>query len=225
MAMACDSGIPMACDTTIIRINVQDFNDQPPIFDQSLYSTDVCYNGVVSGMDLVQPVATDGDSGRNAVLLYCLINSPSLFTVDVRTGRISLAETPSVADIERHIVTVIAEDSGDTPLSGSAMVAIRILNCTEQDFYFTTPFRYLEIEEGENSFTDGSGFLEIELSRVAQVVVFSPLDLPSNPFTNILNVRAHLDLPPPPWDAHITMYGLGVIVLANPSKGFLEGQL
>lgn len=187
MVMACDRGTPVECSMTRVRINVGDFNDQIPTFDQMDYLTDVCFESAVNGMPLVQPVAVDGDSGINAVLAYSLTNNPSIFAIDSSTGRISFAQEPSSTDVDRHVFTIIAEDMGDTRLSSSAQVTIQVLNCTEQDFYFAAPFHYFEIFEGDNRFTDGSGSLAIMLSRVAQDVSFSPA-LPTNPFTNVLNV-------------------------------------
>ena len=190
MVMACDRGSPMQCEVVPVRINVGDFNDQIPTFDQTNYVTDVCYDVAVSGTALVQPVAVDGDSGTNAVLSYSLLDNPSLFAINASTGRVWLAQEPTSADVESHTFTIVAQDMGDTPLSSSAQVMIRILNCTEQTFYFTTPFHYLEIVEGGSRFTDGSGSVAIDLSNFAQSVDFMPA-LPTNPFSRVLNVRCH----------------------------------
>lgn len=186
---ACDRGTPMQCDTTMIRINVGDFNDHPPTFDLGVpYYTDICYtSAAVSGMDLIQPVATDADSTSNAELEYSLINEPSLFSLNPSTGRISTARAAVAADIGSYDFTIVATDGGDTPLSGSTTVTIRVLNCSEHNFYFTFPFRYLEINEGSDRFTDNSASVTVAISSVPQQVVFSP-DYPSNPFTNTLNV-------------------------------------
>ena len=137
----------------------------------------------------MQPVATDQDSGNNAELTYTLLDSSSLLTVDPTNGRISFAQSLSSTDIQTHTATIVAEDSGATPLSGSAQVAIRVLNCTEQEFYFISPFNYFTIEEEENLFVGGSSSLEIGISLVAQDVSFDQNPV-TNPFTNILNVSS-----------------------------------
>ncbi len=190
MVEACDNGNPRPlCDTTNIRINVVDFNDEPPRFDQSTYMTDICFASAMVGTDLVQPVATDGDSGSNAELVYSLETSSSLFNIDSTNGRFSLAQAPTSSDIATHTLTVMARDRGENPLSSTAQVLIRILNCSETNFYFREPFHYFEIEEGENSFVGRIGTLRLDLPITPGVVVaFSP-DPPSNPFTNVLNVR------------------------------------
>lgn len=68
---ACDSGDVQMCDTAIVVINVQDFNDEAPQFDLAEYAVDIC-DTAVSWQPLVQPVATDQDSGTNAELTYTL---------------------------------------------------------------------------------------------------------------------------------------------------------
>ena len=55
----------------MVVIDVQDFNDEPPVFDLPLYTVDVCETAL-AGQELVRPVATDRDSGRNALLRYRL---------------------------------------------------------------------------------------------------------------------------------------------------------
>lgn len=178
----------MQCSTTMIRINVADFNDHSPTFDQGIsYYTDICLHSAVSGVDLVQPVATDADSTSNAELTYSLMNEPSLFLVDSSSGRISLAREAIADDIGSHEFTIVAADGGDTPLSGSTSVTIRLLNCSQQDFYFLIPFHYLEINERTERFTDNSVSVLVAISRTAQLVGFFP-DYAANPFTNLLNV-------------------------------------
>lgn len=188
---ACDNGSPTRlCGSTTVRVNVADFNDEVPLFDQTMYITDVCYSTAVNGLDLVQPVAADQDSGTNAELTYTLLDSDSLLTVNPTNGRVSFAESLSSSDIRTHTATIVAEDGGATPLSGSSQVEIRVLNCSEQEFYFISPFHYFTIEEERDLFVGGSSSLEIDISLVAQVVSFY-MDPATNPFSNILNVSYH----------------------------------
>ena len=190
MVRACDSGTVRQCDTTNIRINVADFNDEPPIFDQATYRTDVCYVAASPSTDLLQPVATDGDSGSNAELTYSLLTTTALFSLDTANGRISVSQTPTVDDIGTHTLTVQVRDGGENPLFGTAEAIIRIINCSDSAFYFREPFHYFEIEEGESSFLGRIATLRLDLSRTPQDVVFFP-DTLTNPLTNTLNVRMH----------------------------------
>ena len=68
---ACDNGDMQQCDDAMVIINVQDFNDETPQFDLAEYVVDICDTSL-SGQPLVQPIATDQDSGSNAQLTYML---------------------------------------------------------------------------------------------------------------------------------------------------------
>ena len=68
---ACDNGAMQQCDIAMVIINVQDFNDETPQFDLAKYAIDICDTSL-SGQPLVQPIATDQDSGSNAQLTYML---------------------------------------------------------------------------------------------------------------------------------------------------------
>lgn len=192
MVQACDSGTPMQCAMTSVRINVADFNDESPTFDQDTYRTDVCLNTASTGTDLVQPVASDRDSGSNAELLYTLVPpTQSLFSINPTNGRISIAQEPNITS--RHSMTVMARDMGDNSLSSTAQVIIQIVNCSARDLFFREPFQYYEIIEGQTSFVGRVSTLMLDLSTTPEDVTFTP-NPPTNPFTNTLNVcmmRAH----------------------------------
>lgn len=116
----------------------------------------------------------------------------ALFEVNSTTGLISLIRDIDDLDVtnQRHEFNIIATDSGDTSLSGSATVVIRVLNCTEQQFYYDSPYFYFEIREGETQFTDGrSGQVIGPNPPVTPTAAdFYPVDFPQNPFTINLNV-------------------------------------
>lgn len=91
--------------------------------------------------------------------------------------------------IARYEFMITATDSGDTPLSGSARVVIRVLNCTEREFFYSTPYFYFEMRENGNQFTDGRTGQVIAASFSPDVAEFYPMDFPQNPFSINLNVK------------------------------------
>lgn len=188
--LACDHGVPFLCGSATVLINIRDFNDEMPMFDQATYTVDVCYGSANLGTDLVQPVATDKDAGRNAALTYSLIDQPAPFTIAPTSGRLSLSVAVQ-ADVGTHTLTILATDSGASTLTGTAQVVIQVLNCSNSAFYFESPFQYIVIDEGTNVFVDSSVNRKIMISQTASLAFFSS-DLAINPFTNILNVRLHL---------------------------------
>ena len=114
----------------------------------------------------------------------------ALSTVDRSTGLISLNRDIDDLDVSvaRYEFTIVATDGGDTPLSGSATIVIRVLNCTQQEFVYSTPYFYFEIREGTNSFTDGRTGQVIGPARSPERATFYPVDFPGNPFIVNLNV-------------------------------------
>ena len=87
-------------------------------------------------------------------------------------------------------LTVVATDDGDTPLSGTTQLRLRVLNCTARQFYFASTYNYLEIEEGSSQFLTPTpvALPEIKVIGNALAASFSP-DYPDNPFMSITNVR------------------------------------
>ena len=67
---ACDRGTPRMCSNTTVSLTVEDFNDEAPRFDLVQYRVDVFEDTPVDV--ILQPVATDGDSGTNAIIRYSL---------------------------------------------------------------------------------------------------------------------------------------------------------
>ena len=113
-----------------------------------------------------------------------------LFLVDSASGLISLRRDVDDLDVtnEQHEFTIIATDSGDTPLSGSATVVVRVLNCTDQEFYYNSPYHYFEINEGSTQFLNGQTGQVLQSSQPPQDAVFYPVDFPQNPFDIDLRV-------------------------------------
>ena len=178
------------CSQTIVLLNVQDFNDETPMFDQSEYTTDVCQERAVSGLQLIRPVATDGDSGSNARLTYSIVGL-ALFSVQADTGLVSLASGATTADIGSHDLTIIAADGGQTSLTSSASIVIRIRNCSSlpAPIYFLQPYHFFSIVEESITFSNGNLDQSLQTSITPTSASFAP-DISVNPFTNILNVSS-----------------------------------
>ena len=114
-----------------------------------------------------------------------------LTDVNRTTGLISLRRDIDDLDVNvaRYEFMITATDSGDTPLSGSARVVVRVLNCTEREFFYSTPYFYFEMRENGNQFTDGRTGQVIAASFSPDMAEFYPMDFPQNPFSINLNVK------------------------------------
>ena len=114
-----------------------------------------------------------------------------LTDVNRTTGLISLRRDINELDVStaRYEFMITATDSGDTPLSGSARVVVRVLNCTEREFFYSSPYFYFEMRENGNQFTDGRTGQVIAASFSPDMAEFYPADFPENPFSINLNVK------------------------------------
>ncbi|XP_057298437.1 protocadherin Fat 4-like isoform X3 [Hydractinia symbiolongicarpus] len=105
--------------TNIIRVMVQDENDNAPVFEKAMYHANVTENNV-DGMDLITTRAADNDNGLNGRLHYSIVlvtPSSTCFEINARTGLIKLN---CVLDREKHDkyqLQIIASDSGAPSLS------------------------------------------------------------------------------------------------------------
>ncbi|KAG9490954.1 hypothetical protein GDO78_006336, partial [Eleutherodactylus coqui] len=124
---AYDGGKPRLSGTTHIIVNVEDFNDNAPVFDQPFYQCSVNENAV-NGTLVFKLNATDLDEGRNGEILYefsnmALTEANKLFSLNQNTGEIKVNgvldfETEHIYEIQlvghcKVLVTVV--DVNDNP--------------------------------------------------------------------------------------------------------------
>ena len=124
-----------------IEITISDINDNYPIFERSSYTQNISEH-VQIGHRIIKVKASDGDEGLNAWITYSLKKSSSLFSIEPQTGLIKTREL-LVDKKKKHILTVLATDHGDPPLSSEVDVTINITESGDkpqfkQSFYEVT---------------------------------------------------------------------------------------
>ena len=67
---ACDRGMPQMCANATVSMTVADINDEAPQFQIPVYRVDI-FDDTSVGV-VLQPVATDQDSGSNAIIRYSI---------------------------------------------------------------------------------------------------------------------------------------------------------
>ncbi|XP_026185826.1 protocadherin alpha-5-like isoform X4 [Mastacembelus armatus] len=132
---AVDGGKPPKSGTLEININVQDVNDNIPIFDKLLYKATVPEN-TPHGTTVISVHAQDLDEGVNGEILYSFINHDSdkdvdNFAINPTTGEIILKgeldhETSSAVEIR-----VQAKDKGTSPRASHCKVLIEITDVND----------------------------------------------------------------------------------------------
>ncbi|XP_070604707.1 protocadherin alpha-5-like [Erythrolamprus reginae] len=132
---ATDEGEPKLTGTVQLVINVLDVNDNPPVFNQSVYRIKLLEN-TASGSLVITLNATDLDEGINREISYYFSNSlpldvTKLFSINSDTGEIRMIGELDYEDINCYELQIVAEDKGSSPLSGHSEVFVDVLDMND----------------------------------------------------------------------------------------------
>ncbi|XP_069510278.1 protocadherin gamma-A6-like isoform X38 [Ambystoma mexicanum] len=128
---ATDGGDPIKSGTVQIEIRVLDFNDNAPVFNQSVYKFQVMENSP-KGSTVGSIKATDKDQGTNSHVMYSFNklkeNVFKKFRLDSTTGEISLNENLDFEQSEFYEFEVLGSDGS---LSSLCKVLIEVINVND----------------------------------------------------------------------------------------------
>ncbi|XP_044136928.1 protocadherin gamma-B1-like isoform X23 [Bufo gargarizans] len=113
---ASDGGTPAKTGTALVRIIIQDVNDNFPKFNKDIYESSINEN-VPIGFLVLQLNAIDEDEGSNAKITYLFRDIPesiySTFRIDPVNGSISVISDIDYEVTDRYELTVEAKDGGN----------------------------------------------------------------------------------------------------------------
>uniref|UniRef100_A0A8C5X3K6 FAT atypical cadherin 4 n=1 Tax=Malurus cyaneus samueli TaxID=2593467 RepID=A0A8C5X3K6_9PASS len=158
-----DKGEPRRRGYLQVNVTVQDINDNPPIFSQTLYQARVPED-VPVGASVLQVTAADADEGTNADIRYRLEGGDGSgsgagdgagslpFEVDPESGVIRIRERLDYEMRQQYSLTVQAMDRGVPALSGRAEALIRLLDVNDNEprvkfRYFPATSRFASVDE------------------------------------------------------------------------------
>ncbi|KAH0618099.1 hypothetical protein JD844_017083 [Phrynosoma platyrhinos] len=132
---ATDGGKPKLTGTVQLVINVLDANDNPPVFNQSVYKINLVENAA-DGTLIIKVNATDLDEGTNGELSYFFSNNvppqfTKIFEINSNTGELRVIGKVDFEDTNLYDLEIIAEDKGNLPLSGHCKVLIEVLDLND----------------------------------------------------------------------------------------------
>ncbi|UYV64338.1 FAT4 [Cordylochernes scorpioides] len=137
-----DSGTPSLSSTATVYFNVQDVNDNAPLFDPVAYSTEVPED-VALGSSILQVSATDIDAGENGEIVYDIVegNTGEHFAISAN-GTVF-----TVRSLDREVqsfynLVVRATDQAqpvDRRLSSTVQVSIILKDVNDMHPEFVTP--------------------------------------------------------------------------------------
>ncbi|XP_011183876.2 cadherin-related tumor suppressor [Zeugodacus cucurbitae] len=130
--VAMDTGSPPLTGTGIVRVIVQDMNDHSPEFARPYYLASVQEN-LPAGTKVLQPVATDKDSGANAKLRFTLLGEHiDRFHINSETGEITTATMLDREETAVYYLTLMAQDSSATePRASAVNLTITVLDVND----------------------------------------------------------------------------------------------
>ncbi|XP_070604700.1 uncharacterized protein [Erythrolamprus reginae] len=132
---ATDGGEPKLTGTVQLVINVLDVNDNPPVFNQSVYRVKLPEN-TASGSLVITLNATDLDEGINSEISYFFTDSLALratkiFSINLDTGEIRVIGKLDYEESKFYELQITAEDTGNFPLSGQCKVLVDVLDMND----------------------------------------------------------------------------------------------
>ncbi|XP_066445336.1 protocadherin alpha-10-like [Eleutherodactylus coqui] len=133
---AYDGGKPRMSGTTHIIVNVEDFNDNAPVFDQPFYQCSVNENAD-EGTLVFKLNATDLDEGRNGEILYRFSKMVSAkakeaFMLDKNTGQIRVKGKLDFETVNMYEMQVEAVDhGGDVQYVGHCKVLVNVVDIND----------------------------------------------------------------------------------------------
>ncbi|KAM3924868.1 protocadherin gamma-B7-like [Leptodactylus fuscus] len=128
---AYDGGKPAKSGTAVVKIVVQDINDNYPVFSQKMYKVNLEENLPI-GYVVLHLNASDKDEGSNAEISYSFShiseNAQQVFTIDSQTGAISTIGYLDYETTQMYEMTVEAVDGGGLVTQCSVLIQIVDLN-------------------------------------------------------------------------------------------------
>jgi hypothetical protein len=129
------------CSVTII---IDDINNNPPIFPQSTYATEI-YTNTPIGSVIYQMQSEDADIGSNSLTLYSLVTPSASFTVHSSTGLIRTSTSSLSSGI--YSLFLLARDASISSLNSTMTLMVTVLETTNQPPSIAHPSIQLMLNE------------------------------------------------------------------------------
>ena len=170
-----------------VVVNVLDFNDNRPLFDLNTLTVSVSEASPL-GTSIGRVVATDADTGNNAVISYSIDPPSSLVSVDSSSGELQLESMLDFETMQILDLTVEATDSGTPPLTNAANLRIIVRNINDEPPVLDSTATQFIYQEGSPPVVIGGGITVLDSDMLPLVSGTAEL------FYGAINV------PPPPTD-------------------------
>ncbi|KAG8439040.1 hypothetical protein GDO86_005293, partial [Hymenochirus boettgeri] len=169
---AIDKGSPTLSYRKTIRLDISDINDNPPVFEKSIYIAYVPENNH-PGASIYSIQAIDKDSEENSKLVYSIIDSspketPSTSYVSINpvSGIIYAQKSFDYEQDREFQIHILAKDSGSPSLNSTAVMRICIIDQNDNSPIILYP----SIDTGDSTVFEIVPFSSEQGSLVTKVV-------------------------------------------------------
>ncbi|XP_053574581.1 protocadherin gamma-B2-like [Bombina bombina] len=132
--LATDKGSPPLSRRKIIRLDISDVNDNPPVFSKSNYVVYVPENNL-PGASIYNIHASDLDSDNNAKVVYLILSThtdgisvSSYFSINFDTGVLYAQRSFDYEQNKEFHIQIIAKDNGFPSLNSTTTVSVLIVD-------------------------------------------------------------------------------------------------
>ncbi|XP_028322183.1 protocadherin-16 isoform X2 [Gouania willdenowi] len=141
-----DGGLPPNFAKAVVRVEVQDVNDNAPVFAKMWYEIEVPENQ--NPVELCFLKATDPDSGPGGELEYRITGDlDGDFHLNPSTGALSTSRGLDRETRADYALEVVATDRGSPTLSATVTVEVRVLDVNDNSPVFSRSSYSVEVSE------------------------------------------------------------------------------
>ncbi|XP_022814420.1 protein dachsous [Spodoptera litura] len=196
-----DNGVPSLSANLTLVVDVQDVNDNPPVFEHDSYSANVLESEAINAK-ILEIQAIDKDTGNNARITYKIAadsnTTEEYFKVQPSTGWVYLAKQLDRETTAKHKMVIIAVDNGIPPLSATANLVVNVIDANDNDPVFSKSAYEFQVEENQKAgaFVGKIAATDADLgdNAVVRYSLFpSNTSFIVNPITGIINTKEVLD--------------------------------
>ena len=130
-----------------INITVDDINENPPVFAESLYVSHNITTANTIGDTILVIEARDNDNEQNGSIVYSLEANP-LFAINRSTGEIYINSTSIRTLYGSYVLNIYASDEGDPPLNSSSQIDIYVAPSPDH-ILFRNLTKFLSVPEDQ----------------------------------------------------------------------------
>ncbi|XP_023258330.1 protocadherin-16-like [Seriola lalandi dorsalis] len=153
-----DGGLPPNFAKAVVRVEVQDVNDNAPVFAKPWYGLEVPENQ--APVELCFLKATDPDSGPGGELQYRITagDQHGDFQLHASTGALSTSRSLDRETRAEYTLEVVATDRGSPALSTTVTVEVKVLDVNDNNPVFSRSSYSVEVSEDA---AEGTQVLEV----------------------------------------------------------------